>query len=193
MSEQSTGDGGPSSANDRIIEATLRLIADHGLGDITMLKIAESAGVARQTLYNHYRDVDGIVVEAMTRHNEESLRLLDAALRVVDRPEDKLEQLVRHTVAIGAHAHGSGLEHSLGPSARVAVRQYDDALDERIREILEDGQRTGSFREDLSPDTDAALIRHLLSGVAERAATTSDPATLSETGARTLLAAVSRR
>ena len=34
-------------------------------------------------------------------------------------PEDKLEQLVRHMVAIGAHAHhASGVEHGLSAAAR---------------------------------------------------------------------------
>ena len=184
---------GPS-VSDRIIEATLRLIAEHGLGDITMRRIAENAGVARQTLYNHYRDVDSIVVEAVIRHNQESIQLLDASLSVVDRPEDKLEQVVRHTVAIGAHGHhGSGLDRGLGPDARSALRRHDAAIGERIHEILEDGRRTGAFRADLDPATDAVLIRHALIGLAEQAATTPDPAGLAETGTRTVLAAVTRR
>lgn len=186
--------GSRSSVNDRIVEATLQLIAEQGLGDMTMLEIAENAGVARQTLYNHYPDVDSIVVTAVARHNQESIQLLDASLRVVDRPEDKLKQIVRHTVAIGAHGHhATGFEYGLGPDARVVVRGYDAALAERIHEILEEGQQTGAFRTDLDPNIDALLIRHILIGLAEQAATTSDPAGLAETGARTVLAAVTRR
>lgn len=182
----------PSSADDRIIEAALTLITRQGLGAVTMMKIAETAGVARQTLYNHYPDVDSIVLEAISRHNRESIRLLEASLRVVDRPEDRLEQLVRHMVSIGAHAHhASGIEHGLSADARETLSEYDSALDRRIREILEEGRRTGAFRPDLTPDIDAVLIRHLLNGLTHQAADTQDNAAeLAATGSRTILAAV---
>jgi AcrR family transcriptional regulator len=180
------------SADDRIIEAALSLITRDGLGAVTMIKIAETAGVARQTLYNHYPDVDSIVLEATNRHNRESIRLLEASLRVVDKPEDKLEQLVRHMVSIGSHAHhASGIEHGLSASARDTLAEYDAELDRRIRDILEAGRRTGAFRHDLTPDIDAVLIRHILNGLAHQAARTPDKAAeLAATGTRTVLAAV---
>jgi AcrR family transcriptional regulator len=180
------------SADDRIIEAALSLITRDGLGAVTMLKIAETAGVARQTLYNHYPDVDSIVVEATSRHNRESIRLLEASLRVVDQPEDKLEQLVRHMVSIGAHAHhASGIEHGLSASAREALGEYDTELDLQIRSILKAGLRSGGFRHDLSPDIDAVLIRHILNGLTDQAAETPEnAAALAATGTRTILAAV---
>jgi AcrR family transcriptional regulator len=192
MREAPTPTERQSSADDRIIEAALSLITRDGLGAVTMIKIAETAGVARQTLYNHYPDVDSIVLEATSRHNRESIRLLEASLRVVDKPEDKLEQLVRHMVSIGAHAHhASGIEHGLSASARDTLAEYDAELDRRIRDILEVGRRTGAFRHDLTPDIDAVLIRHILNGLTHQAASTPDRAAeLAATGTRTVLAAV---
>lgn len=180
------------SADDRIIEAALSLIARDGLGAVTMIKVAETARVARQTLYNHYPDVDSIVLEAISRHNRESIQLLEASLRVVDAPEDQLEQLVRHMVSIGVHAHhASGIEHGLSASARETLGEYDAELDRRIRSILETGRRAHIFRRDLSPDIDAVLIRHILRGLTHQAASTPDKAAeLAATGTRTVLAAV---
>jgi len=184
-----------ASPGDRIIEAALTLIAEQGLGGVTMSGIAETAGVARQTLYNHYPDIDSIVAEAISRHNRESIDLLEASLRVVDLPEDKLEQLVRHVVSIGAHAHHApGFQHGLSAEARATLGAYDEALDRRIREVLTDGQRTGVFRADLTPGVDAILIRHVLNGLLDLAAGAPDQAaTLATTGTRTLLAAVAGR
>jgi AcrR family transcriptional regulator len=195
MTEDPTGADPRASADDRIIEAALSLIATDGLGAVTMLKIAETAGVARQTLYNHYPDVDSIVVEAISRHNRESIQKLEASLRVVDQPADELEQLVRHMVSIGSHAHhASGIAHGLSAGARATLREYDDVLDRRIRQILEDGRQTGEFRHDLTPEVDAVLIRHLLNGLAHQAAETpTRAATLAATGIRTVLAAVTHR
>jgi AcrR family transcriptional regulator len=188
----------PSSAaptDDRIIEATLELIAQEGLGTVTMLRIAETAGIARQTLYNHYADVDSIVAEAINRHNRESIILLESALSVVDSPDGKLEQLVRHIVSLGGHAHQArGIEQGLSAGARATLRGYEETLVQRIREILEDGKGTRVFRGDLAPEIDAILIRHMLAGLAERSATAQDDAaTLAATGARTILAAVANR
>jgi AcrR family transcriptional regulator len=184
-----------ASANDRIIEAAFTLIMTHGLGSVTMIQIAETAGVARQTLYNHYPDIDSIVVEAIGRHNRESLALLDTALRVVDRPEDKLEQLVRHMVALGAQGHhASGIEHGLSATAREKLGEYEIELERRIGEILEEGRSAGAFRLDLAPDIDAILVRHVLDALTHEAArSTDDAARLAATGMKTVLAAVERR
>ncbi len=183
-----------ASTEDRIITATLRLIAEVGLGSVTMRRVAETAGVARQTLYNHYPDIDSIVATAISRHHDESMWMLDAALRVVDDPAGKLEQLVRHVVSIGAHAHHApGIESGLSANARETLREYDRTVEQRIREILHAGQRTGAFRTDLSPDVDTALIRHMLDALTERSAVDPDRAAeIADSGCRTVIAAVAQ-
>lgn len=181
------------SPGDRIIEAALTLIAEHGLGGVTMLGIAGTAGVARQTLYNYYPDIDSIVAEAVRRHNRESIAILESSLRVVDLPEDKLEQLVRHVVSIGAHAHHAhGVQYGLSADTRATLGAYDEILNRRIREVLEEGQLSGAFRSDLIPDVDAVLIQHMLNGLLEVSARAPDQAAqTAATGTRTILAAVS--
>jgi AcrR family transcriptional regulator len=181
--------------DERIIHAALTLIAQNGLGGVTMRAIAQEADIARQTLYNHYPDIDSIVAAALERHNEESIRLLESALRVVDDPSGKLEQLVRHVVSIGTHAHHTpGIEHGLSPGARATLGEYHVALDGSIRAILEDGQRSGVFRSDLSIDLDTTLIRHMLDGLAEQAARAPDQAAvITSGGIRTIRAALAER
>ena len=182
----------PRSTDDRIIDAALTLIAREGFGAVTMRSIAETAGIARQTLYNHYPGIDSIVLEAIRRHNRESTRLLESALRVVDDPVAKLEQLIRHVVSVGAHAHHApGIEHALSADARAMLGEYHDVLDGVIRRILEEGIRSGAFRPDLSPDLDAALVRSMLGGLTEQTARTPDrAAAIAATGTRTIGAAV---
>jgi len=182
------------STDERIIHAALALIAQEGLGAVTMRSIAESAGIARQTLYNHYRDIDSIVAAALKRHNEESIELLEHALRVVDDPSGKLEQVVRHVVSIGTHAHHTpGIELGLSSEARATLAEYHVALDSSIREILEDGQRSGDFRPDLSLDLDTTLVRHMLDGLTEEAARApAEAAAIASAGIRTIRAALTK-
>ena len=181
------------STSDRIVHATLTLIAGEGLGSVTMRRIAETAGVARQTLYNHYPDVDSIVVEAIERHNRESIAMLESAIAVVDHPSDRIEQLVRHVVAVGAHTHQiHGIERGLSAEARARLSGHENAIDRWVGQIMRNGQESGVFRPDLDPGVDVDLIRRMLDGLAEQAGRSPEAAAaIAEAGTRTILAAIS--
>ena len=180
------------SSNDRIIGATLELINEQGLGGVTMSRIADAAGVARQTLYNHYPDIDTIVATAVTRHNRESIELLETALIVAATPEEKLEQLIRHVVAVGAHAgHGIDIQYGLSADARASLSDYGNIVNGHIRDILVAGMGSQTFRSDLDPDIDTVLVQHILSGTATLAARSPDDAAhIKSTATNTIMAAV---
>ena len=183
----------PSTTEDRIIHASVALISEHGLGGVTMSQIAEDAGVARQTLYNHYRDVDSIVAAMIERHNRESIDLLEDSLRVAESPIDKLGQMVRHFASIGASSHHAvDLGDALAAELRASLSEYQDLVEEYISAIIEEGQRTGDFRSDLTPTIDAVLIQGLLNGVRDLASQSPDQAAqIASAGTRTVLAALS--
>ena len=184
-----------ASTSDRIIAAALALIGERGLRGVTMSEIADVAGIARQTLYNHYRDVESIVAEATERHGQESIELLERTLGIADGPPNKLEQLVRHVAAMGGHGHQVlDLQDGLPAEARAALALYDDALNNHIRAILAAGMQAGLFRLDLSPDLDSVLVRRLLDGVVELVTRSPDEsARIVTNGIRTLLSAVALR
>jgi AcrR family transcriptional regulator len=186
--------GKENSSDDRIIGATLALINERGLGGVTMSGIAKAAGVARQTLYNHYSDIDSIVATAISRHNHDSIELLESALAVADSPEDKLAQLVRHVVSVGAQAgHSLDIQYSLSAGTRASLSEYGQLLNNHVRRILTEGIESGTFRSDLVLDWDAVLVRHLLSGIAALAARfPAEAAGLAATGSRTILASLGR-
>lgn len=178
--------------DDRIVHAALALINEHGLGGVTMSQVAVAAGVARQTLYNRYGDIDSIVASTIERHNQESLDLLASAIAVAETPEDRVEQLVRHFASIGAHSHHSvDLLGALASELRAGLIAYRHAIEEHVRAIIDDGIRAGNFRSDLSLDIDTGLIRSLLEGIQDLAARTPDHAPqISTTGTRTILRAL---
>jgi AcrR family transcriptional regulator len=129
-----------ASTKDRIIEATLTLIAERGLTEVTMIDIARTAGVARQTLYNHYSDIPSIIVEAVTHHNEAAISQLDQAVAVVETPTDTICQLIRHIAAISTHAgHTLDTHHGLPADLRQHLNGFDTALEQHIRRALVEG------------------------------------------------------
>jgi len=185
-------DDSAPTIDDRIVHATLALISERGLGGVTMSLVADTARVARQTLYNHYADIDAIVATAIDRHNREGIDQLNAALQVAETPTDKIEQMVRHFVVVGAHAqHAIDFGGGLSPDVRATLDAYGAAVEGHIRSILDDGQAIGEFRSDLVPEVDTALIRALLDGISEVAGRTPDQAAqIAGIGARTVLAAL---
>ncbi len=178
------------SSEDRIIGAALALINEHGLGGVTMSGIAEAAGVARQTLYNHYPNIDSIVATAITRHNRDSIELLESALATADSLEGKLDQLVRHVVSVGAHAgHHLDIQYALAAGTRATLSEYGEMISAHIRDILAEGIESGEFRADLVPEWDTVLVQHLLSGISALAVRApGDAARIAATGSRSILA-----
>lgn len=162
----------------RITEATFALLAEHGLAGITMSAVASKAGVARQTLYNHFPDVDSIIAAAMSEHHHDDLRTLAGMLATIPTATGRLDHLARHTTVTAAQ-HGTlpDLHQGLSPSAQQAGRDYDEQVRGMIRDTLTHGQHTGELAPEIDPDLHAVLVHHLLHGAAELAATRPDDLT----------------
>ncbi len=157
-----------------------------------MSQIAEAAGVARQTLYNRYGDIESIVAATIERHHHESIDLLETTIGIAESPTDKLEQMVRHYAAMGAHSqHSLELRGALAEELRASLDVYQNVVEAHIRTIIEDGQEIGIFRLDLDLDVDTVLIRSLLEGVQDLAAETPDQAArIATTGTKTIVSAL---
>ncbi|MEZ5382020.1 MAG: TetR/AcrR family transcriptional regulator [Microthrixaceae bacterium] len=182
-----------SSARERIIEATLTLVAEQGLAGVTMVAVAKSAGVARATLYNHYPDISSILAEATVAHNRHATDGLRQALAVVSTPPQAIEQVVRHVASISTPGHTLVSRQDFPPDLRDELAAFDVELEHQIRSILTEGAASGDFRPDLNHDVTAALLRHALNGVSELvAASPKRAAPIAADATTTLLAAITQ-
>lgn len=182
-----------ASVPDRITHATLQLINEHGLGGVTMTSIAKVAGISRQTLYNHYADVNTIVAGAIGRHNTEAIELLEGTLAVVAAPAAKIEHLVRHVAAVSSSHNHILAAPTLSRDARATLADYDAAFDDVLGDILRHGSDSGEFRSDLNIAVDVVIVRHALDAVSDLVA--NNPSAAAETVAAastTILAALQR-
>ena len=168
----------------------MTLISERGLAGVTMSEVARQAGVARQTLYNHFADVESIVTAVIEQHQQRGLSEVRRLLEGHEGAAAKLEQLVRHSVAMGAHGGAlASLESSLSLGAQEVLRSHRSRTEETVRAILQEGVAAGVFRPDLDPEADAAFIREVLTPQNDRAETT-DVARLAGATVRFVLAAV---
>lgn len=178
----------------RIIGAALDLIADRGMTGVSMKAVAAAAGISRQTLYNHYADVGAIVIDSLEAHQQASLDELRTMLATIESPSGRLEHLVRHVGAVGAHHHSMGvLGQALSAEARSLLGKYDEDFSAVVADVLQAGIDTGAFRQSIDVLRDARLLMRMLDATAELAA--GDREHLQEiiaTATRTVLAAVER-
>lgn len=194
MDATSPGPGTPSAlpTEERIIGAAIELIGRDGLGGVSMSAVAQAAGVSRQTLYNHFPDVDSILTAAIHHHNQEAGAMLTASLAITDSPTGKLDQLVRHVVMLGSHGHGSQqIMDGLSANSRAVLAVHQQEMASQIAAILDEGKRTGEFRADLTSDVDVLVVVAMLDGIMDATSRAPDQtAKVAHAGLRTLLRAV---
>jgi len=169
------------SSDDRIVAAAMNLVATRGLGGVTMTAVAAEAGVARQTLYNHYPDVDSIVVAVVERHAASSLAQLRAMLEVAGSVEAELATLVRHAIAETAHGgDGVGGGTGLSAAARAGIEEYRREVRQVIVAILARGGREGRFAAEIEPELHAFIVEGILRGGVDLALAEGDAALVAE-------------
>ncbi|MDQ6726649.1 MAG: TetR/AcrR family transcriptional regulator [Actinomycetota bacterium] len=149
---------------DAVIETTASLVAEHGLRDVTMSRIAEDTGIGRATLYKYFPDVEAILVAWHERHVADHLdQLAELRSRAGDagdalRAVLEAYALISHEVA--HQHHGTDLVALVHRGDRGgAARQRLGAF---VRELLVEGVEAGQVRDDVMPDELAAYCLHAL-------------------------------
>ena len=162
---------------DRIMVAAFELVAEEGLGSVTMTAIADRADVARQTLYNHFTDVEQIVIAGMVEYNAIGFAHLMELLGATATTEAKLDLLVRHTVASTRHGHTvADLRNALSAEARAHLDQHVTSFRGLIESIIAEGVSDATLDNSVDPGVYAVLIEGLLLAASDLATGADDPA-----------------
>jgi AcrR family transcriptional regulator len=158
---QSRADHKTQQAAD-IARAAFGLLIREGTAGLSMAAIADAAGVARQTLYRYYPDLDAVLVGIARLVAESEHDLADAVL-ASDDPDVQLETFIR-TVFSTAPGHPSpaAIEALLPPEARELVADHEHRLIQLVAGILRRGVDAGAFRPDIDPTLDAHLLQRLI-------------------------------
>jgi AcrR family transcriptional regulator len=134
---------------DRIIEVTLRLVADEGIEGATTARIAAAAGVSEGTLYRMFGNKRGILLAAVDRVHQNFLQSMEAAHR--ENPLETLEELGRlHTESMVS----TGVDHFIAPlfafmtapaqmGLREAMAKGQQRIIDTYAEMLEAGKAKG--------------------------------------------------
>ncbi len=155
-----------------IIEAAIKVIAQHGYHNAQVAKIAKAAGVAEGTIYLYFQNKEDVLISIFQDKMGEYITLVRSELEKTEDPLEKIKLLIQ--------MHFSKLEanRDLAAVLQIQLRQSHPSIRRRIaeplkgyyrliEEIVSEGIAKGVFRENLN----LHLTRQVIFGSIDEVAT----------------------
>lgn len=118
----------------RIVDATITLIHDEGLSHINMSKVAQAAGVTRQTIYNYFPDIESIISSALEAHSRAIEEHLLAVIEAADGPRAKLRAFAEFQISVASSDHNNiALEAALSADMRQHLSAYTASIKQALK------------------------------------------------------------
>ncbi len=87
-----------ASTQDRVLDATMSLLATLGVAKLSLEEVAQEAGVSRQTVYRHFGNRDQLLSAAILREEQAFIERIVAASEPHDQLRPALEAAIRETL-----------------------------------------------------------------------------------------------
>ncbi len=150
-----------------IVDATMALVAERGMADVSMADVAKAAGIGRATLYRYFPGVEQIVAEGVLGTVRRHHATLEAA---TEEQRDPIEAI---RVSLQLLLEYFGTEGHRSMSARVNPEQFSPEVGRSVHEafgrvhellarLVVDAQQAGSLRADLDAAFTAQLLYQML-------------------------------
>jgi TetR/AcrR family fatty acid metabolism transcriptional regulator len=149
----------------RILDAAVEVIAEHGYFNSPVSAIAARAGVADGTIYLYFKSKDDVLRTAIDTTFDRFHRQVEERFRTTHDPREQLEYIA--TVHLGS----SAVNRSMAILMQTEMRQSAKFIAEFshkhlvryiqvVREVVRRGQENGVFRRDISD----GLVAHCMFG-----------------------------
>jgi len=153
---------------DQLTDATLAVVADHGLRGLSLAAVARRVGLTPSAIYRHFASKDAMLDAVLDRIRE---RLHDAIAAARAESADPVEalhrllerhtQLVRHNRALPRVVLSD--DYHLGhPERRQRLLSVFSGYLDGVARIIRQGQRLGSIRSDVNARSLAILFLGLI-------------------------------
>ena len=153
-----------------VIAAAGRLFAERGYHGTSMRDLGRELGLHGSSLYSHVASKEDLLVDVVQRAAD-LFEASAAAATALEAPADeRLRALIAgHVDVLLDHLDEARTflneARSLDEPHRRRVLEHRDRYEERFREVLREGVRTGVFRADLDPTVTGILILSVLNSI----------------------------
>lgn len=138
-----------------ILDAARQVIADQGIAEASMERIAQAAGIAKGTIYLYFKNKEELILRAVRHGFEELMNRTRGAAGRVHGTRAKLEQVVRsalaHTAEQQSFFEALAERASLGTDGASALTEQMFELEELyvgfISELIAEGQAKSELRD----------------------------------------------
>ena len=149
------------AVRDAALDATAKLVAEHGLASVSMSKIATETGIGRATLYKYFPDVEAVLIAWHERQVHGHLQQLAWIRDQPAGPGQRLEAVLQaYALMTRQRPHGTDLSALLHRGEH--IDHAHQQLTRLIQDLLADAARSGDVRDDIAPDELAAYCLHAL-------------------------------
>jgi AcrR family transcriptional regulator len=152
------------AVRDAILDTTAVLVENHGLRAVTMSEIAERSGIGRATLYKYFAQVEEILIAWHERQIGAHLERLGALAQGPGSPDERLRSLLEGYTGVNHDQLGTELSVLLHQGKHVA--QARERLQHLLQDLLDQGVRSGVFRNDVPTGELATYCLHALAAAA---------------------------
>jgi AcrR family transcriptional regulator len=152
-----------AAVRDATLDAAAALVAEHGLGSVTMSRIATETGIGRATLYKYFPDVEAVLLAWHERQITAHLAHLAEVADRVSEPGQRLEAVcqayahIRYQMRV---AHGGELASLLHRGDHLA--HPHQRLHAFVTRLLDDAASAGQVRKDVAAGELATYCVHAL-------------------------------
>ena len=139
---------------DRILEAAVKVFAEHGFFQSTVSQIAREAGVADGTIYLYFKNKDDILVQFFSYKTRQVFSRFREEVDGADNAVDKLRNLIRRHLEEFQNDRNMAIvyraeTHQKSRLVEAQIKEMSKMYLDIVSEIVEQGQEEGVIRKDL--------------------------------------------
>jgi AcrR family transcriptional regulator len=134
---------------DRLIRASIGIVAREGLAAATTAAIAQKAGVAEGTLYRHFESKDDLLIAAYRQLKDEVFLQAGAAVDTLAPPRERLKRTWRAIYQAYRNDRDAFLFAQRFMESALAEREGGEgaqAVAEMVTTLYKDGVASGDFK-----------------------------------------------
>lgn len=167
-----------------VIEAVLKLSAEHSPGLITTQEIADAVGVTQGAIFRHFPNKEAMLLATISRVEENLLGELEAVANAAGAPLAGLQQVFFAHIDFVAHTPGvprlifNELQQAADSPVKMGVRRMLERYRRLLMSLLGAAIAAGEIRADLDAGAAATLFLGTIQGLVMQSMLTNTTAAI---------------